>query len=97
MEIVWKLPFDSSYLSNYNSTSQHSVGPGDYEAINMTLTFDSNTQRHDISITLVDDTIDELDETLTSLLVLDSPDSSVTLSPSETMVMIVDNDGKLNK
>ena len=91
------MPFDCSNSCTYNSTSQHYAGPGDYEAINMTLTFDTSTQRHNISITLVDDTIDELDETLTSLLVLDSPDSSVTLSPSETMVMIVDNDGKLNK
>ena len=91
MEIIWKLPLTAP--SSCLCTSQHSVGPGDFEAINTTLTFDSNTQRHNISITLVDDTVDELDETLSSLLVLDSPDSSVTLSPSETMVVLLDNDG----
>ncbi len=60
----------------------------------MTLTFDADNTRRVFLITLLDDEVDEVDEILSSLLGLDSQDSTVTLSPSETTITIIDNDGK---
>ncbi len=60
----------------------------------MTLTFDADKTRQVFPITLLDDDVDEVDETLSSFLGLDSQDSAVTLSSSESNITIIDNDGE---
>ncbi len=62
--------------------------------MNVTLTFDADNTRRVFLITLLDDEVDEVDDILSSLLGLDSQDSTVTLSPNETTITIIDNDGK---
>ena len=73
------------------------LAPGDYEPINRTLTFDSESSRLVIPVRIINDGVDEEDEQLLSRLQLepvggDSP--NVQVEPSEATLTIVDDDGK---
>ncbi len=61
----------------------------------MTLTFDADNTRRVFTVTLVNDNVDELDETILSFLELESLDPFVKLVPSESVVLILDDDGVL--
>ena len=66
----------------------------DYEPVNRTLIFDSKRDSHTISVTIVDDEIDEEDELLLIVLQVESDLSNIQLLPAQAMLIIVDNDGK---
>ena len=77
-----------------------SLAPDDYEAVNMTLTFDSATSRLVIPVRIVNDAIDEEDEELISRLQLEPVEEgslpNVQINPDQTTLIIEDDDGKLN-
>jgi len=63
----------------------------DYTASNRTLIFDPGDSSETFSITLIDDSGDEVDETIN--LALSNADNAVLVDPTTTTVTIVDNDG----
>ncbi len=73
------------------------LGPDDYQPVNISLTFDGSTNRSVFSIFLENDDVDELDESFSNRLRLDSADPSITLDPSATTITIVDDDGEFSR
>jgi len=69
----------------------------DYDSINQTLIFSSDTTTHSIRVPIMDDQIDEIDEDIFARLQLESDidDQNVQIEPNEANLLILDNDGKL--
>ena len=68
----------------------------DYSSLNQTLTFSPDITTQVISVPILDDSIDEEDETILASLELDSSDSDqdVQIQPDEATLLILDDDGK---
>ena len=60
----------------------------------MLLTFNSNTGRVLVNVSIIDDDVDENQEDLFTRLRLESVDASVSVAPGEATILIVDDDGK---
>ena len=60
----------------------------------MLLTFNSNTRRVLVNISIVNDEVDENQENLFTRLRLESVDASVSVAPDNATILIVDDDGK---
>ena len=71
-----------------------SAGPQDFSALDMLLTFNSNTGRVLVNVSIIDDDVDENQEDLFTRLRLESVDASVSVAPNEATILIVDDDGK---
>lgn len=71
-----------------------SAGPQDFSALDMLLTFNSNTGRVLVNISIINDEIDENQENLFARLRLESVNASVSVAPDEATILIVDDDGK---
>ena len=74
-----------------------SLAPDDYEPINTTLTFDSDTVRIVIPVRIVNDEIDEEDEQLLSRLQLEPVEGdlpNIQVDPSQASLTIEDDDSK---
>ena len=74
-----------------------SLAPDDYEPINTTLTFDSDTVRIVIPVRIVNDEIDEEDEQLLSRLQLEPVEGdlpNIQVDPSQATLTIEDDDSK---
>lgn len=71
-----------------------SAGPQDFSALDMLLTFNSNTRRVLVNISIVNDEVDENQENLFTKLRLESVDASVSVAPDNATILIVDDDGK---
>ena len=71
-----------------------SAGPQDFSALDMFLTFNSNTRRVLVNISIVNDEVDENQENLFTRLRLESVDASVSVAPDNATILIVDDDGK---
>lgn len=69
------------------------AAPEDYLPINQTLTFDSETVRQTVSVSIVDDAVDENLEDLIALLALEIEADEVQLQPAEATLLIIDDDG----
>ena len=69
----------------------------DYSSLNQTLTFSPDTTTQVISVPLLDDSIDEEDETFLASLELDSSsdDQNIQIQPDEATLLILDDDGKV--
>ena len=80
-------------LSTMDATA---LSPADYQSVDQTLTFTPDQRTLTISVPVVDDQIDENDETLTGNLELVSPDTDAapTISPDFAVLRIDDNDSK---
>ena len=76
-----------SYATN-NGTA---IAPNDYLATSGLLTFAPNQASQIISITIIDDVLDEIDETFT--VELFDPTNASLGTPFTTVVTIIDNDG----
>jgi VCBS repeat-containing protein len=74
----------------YATSNGTAAAPGDYAAASGTLTFTPGQTSQNIEVSLVDDGLDEADETLT--VSLSSP-SAATITDGEATGTIVDNDG----
>ena len=61
----------------------------------MLLTFNSNTGRVLVNVSIINDDVDEIQENLFTRLRLESVDASVSVAPDEATILIVDDDGKL--
>ena len=70
------------------------AGPQDFSALDMLLTFNSNTRRVLVNISIVNDEVDENQENLFTRLRLESADASVSVAPDNATILIVDDDGK---
>ena len=71
-----------------------SAGPQDFAALDTLLTFNSNTGRVLVNISIINDEVDENQENLFTRLRLESVDASVSVAPDEATILIVDDDGK---
>ena len=60
----------------------------------MLLTFNSNTGRVLVNVSIINDEVDEIQENLFTRLRLESVDASVSVAPDEATILIVDDDGK---
>lgn len=70
------------------------TGPEDFTALQMSLTFDPNTTRHDITVAISNDIIVEPDQDFTSRLQLSTAEDRVKLMPDVTNIIIMDDDSK---
>lgn len=70
------------------------VGPADFSALDVLLTFNASTERIPVQILIVNDDIDENSENLLSRLRLESVDASVSVTPDEATILILDDDGE---
>lgn len=75
---------------NYATANNSAVAPGDYTSTSGTLTFTSAQSSKTVSVTTVDDTLVESAETM--YLNLSSPSGSATISDSQGIGTINDND-----
>lgn len=66
----------------------------DYKVTDEMLTFSSKRISHVISVTIVDDKVVEEAEQLLSMLQSESSEVNIELTPSVSMVTIVDDDSK---
>ena len=69
----------------------------DYESVNQTLTFDPSNTRIPIQVPIVEDQIDEEDETILGSLALEpgtDDAQNVQIEPSEATLTINDDDGE---
>ena len=71
-----------------------SAGPQDFSALDMLLTFSSNTGRVLVNVSITNDEVDENQENLFTRLRLESVDARVSVAPDEATILIVDDDGK---
>ena len=69
--------------------------PTDYTSTSQLLTFSATNTREDVTIPITDDNIDEAVEQFLGRLTLETSGVSVQLSPQETEVQIIDDDGNL--
>ena len=60
----------------------------------MLLTFNSNTGRVLVNVSIINDEVDENQENLFTRLRLESVDARVSVAPDEATILIVDDDGK---
>ena len=69
----------------------------DYESVSQNLLFDPDITRISVSVPILDDDIEENQETIRSSLVLESSDSgrAPNIEPSMALLFIVDNDSTL--
>ena len=73
----------------------HTLGGSDYFEERISLTFDSSTTSHTVSIPIVNDDLVEGDEFFTCLLRVDELSSTnIVMLQNETVVSIVDTSGK---
>ena len=88
----------SEYLcqkwDSYDEGHPLSAGPQDFSALDTLLTFNSNTRRVLVNISIINDEVDENQENLFTRLRLESVDASVSVAPDEATILIVDDDGK---
>jgi len=69
--------------------------PTDYTSTTQLLTFSATNTREDVTIPITDDNIDEAIEQFLGSLTLVTSGVSVQLSPQQTEVRIIDDDGNL--
>ena len=69
--------------------------PTDYTSTSQQLTFSATNTREDVAIPITDDNIDEAIEQFLGRLTLVTSGVSVQLSPQQTEVRIIDDDGNL--
>ena len=73
----------------------YTLGGSDYSEERISLTFDSSTTSHTVSIPIVNDDLVEGDEFFTCLLSVDELSSTnIVMLQNETVVSIVDTSGK---
>ena len=74
----------------------HTLGGSDYSEERISLTFDSSTTSHTVSIPIVNDDLVEGDEFFTCLLlsVDELSSTNIVMLQNETVVSIVDTSGK---
>ena len=68
--------------------------PTDYTSTSQILTFSATNTREDVAISITDDNIDEVIEQFLGHLTLVTSGVNVQLSPQQTEVQIIDDDGK---
>jgi len=70
----------------------------DYQSINQTLTFEQSNTRIFISVPILDDEFDEDNEDILASLALRPQDANpnIVIRPSEALLIITDDDGKIN-
>ena len=66
----------------------------DYETLNMTLTFSPDNTRRLVSVSIVDDQVDEEQENILAILELGVTDLDIQIAPGSSNLLIVDNDGR---
>lgn len=81
---------DKTITVNYLASNGSAIAPGDYTATNGTLTFAPNQTVNTFSIPIIDDALDEPDETI--ILTLSAPSNGVLGSPNPATLTILDND-----
>ena len=78
-------------IFTFNSTA---VSPSDYTSVDMILTFSPTNNRIIVPVPLVDDDIDEENETFSAHLELNQSNNDLILiSPKYASLLIVDDDG----
>lgn len=75
---------------DYTTLAGTADAGSDYEAAHGTLTFDPSVTSRTFTVSIMDDTVDELDETV--VLVLSSPINAQLGTPYQSTLTIVDND-----
>ena len=73
----------------------HTTAPGDYiSVINHQLRFDPRIQRSTLSISIIDDAVDEAEEEfMASLTLVTTSGRNVQVNPDQTTIKITDDDG----
>jgi hypothetical protein len=66
----------------------------DYDSINQTLTFDTDTTRIPVPVSILEDDIDEEDESILVRLAEDGETENVQINPEEATLLIIDNDSE---
>ena len=61
--------------------------------INQTLSFNATSSSNDVTVTIINDALLEIDEQFLGHLTLISTDANVIVSPAEATVTIKDDDG----
>ena len=69
--------------------------PNDYTSTSQLLTFSATNTREDVAISITDDNIDEVIEQFLGHLTLVTSGVNVQLSPQQTEVQIIDDDGNI--
>jgi hypothetical protein len=70
------------------------ISARDYESVDQTLTFDTATTRIPVTVAILEDNIDEEDESILARLALEpeSRDENVQIVPENATLLIVDDD-----
>ncbi len=67
--------------------------PQDFQEVTRTFTFSQSNKREEFAVQIASDVLDEEDEEFRAVISIDLGEGSVQLIPSETVVVIQDDDG----